>query len=196
MKSLKTPIFVLTLALILFSCEKKPTYNGTLYDQPAKEFCLSGWAVGKEIKKCLSDFRGKIVLMFFGYTHCPDVCPTALQLMSKVVNSLTEEEKAKVQVVFISVDPERDSPEIAHKYASYFGPGFIGLSGKVEDIKKVTKDYMAFYKKVENSNTKEGYLVDHTAYIYLIDQEGVLKLIYPSTKQKVDLIVEDIKKLL
>lgn len=185
---------VLTIPLLLLlSCEKKKEFNGTLYDKPAKEFCLTGWKEGKEKKVCLSDFKGKIVLMFFGYTHCPDVCPAALQVLSKTMNLLSEDEREKVQVIFISVDPERDTPEVAQKYAEYFYPTFIGLTGSPEDIKKVAKDYMVFYQKVKGE-TEGGYLVDHTAYIYLIDPEGILKLIYPSTRQKPELIAEDLKK--
>ncbi|RLJ70800.1 protein SCO1/2 [Hydrogenivirga caldilitoris] len=188
-------VFTIFLALLVLSCEKKQEFNGTLYDKPAKEFCLTGWKEGKEKKVCLSDFKGKVVLMFFGYTHCPDVCPAALQVLSKTMNSIPERAREKVQVIFISVDPERDTPEIAQKYAEYFYPSFIGLTGSPSEIEKVAKNYMAFYKKVE-TESKTGYLVDHTAYIYLIDPEGNLKLIYPSTRQKPELMAQDIDKLL
>ncbi len=188
-------VFTILVVILSLSCERKDEFNGTLYDKPAKEFCLTGWKDGKERKVCLSDFRGKVVLMFFGYTHCPDVCPAALQTLAKTMNLLDEDEKSKVQVVFISVDPERDTPEVAQKYAEFFNPSFIGLTGTPDEIKKVAKDYMAFYKKVEGQS-EGGYLVDHTAYIYLITPDGVLKLIYPSTKQKPELMAEDIKKFL
>ena len=188
---------VFTIFVMLFSvaCEKKEEFHGTLYDKPAKEFCLTGWKDGKEKKVCLSDFKGKVVLLFFGYTHCPDVCPAALQVLAKTMNLIPEEKREKVQVIFISVDPERDTPEKAQKYTEYFYPTFIGVTGSPKEIKKVAKDYMAFYKKVE-SESKTGYLVDHTAYIYLIDPEGNLKLLYPSTRQKPELMAEDIEKFL
>jgi protein SCO1/2 len=188
---------VITILILLgsLSCEKKENFNGTLYDKPAKEFCLTGWKDGKERKVCLSDFKGRIVLMFFGYTHCPDVCPAALQVLSKTMKLLPEDKREKVIVLFISVDPERDTPEKAQKYAEYFYPTFIGLTGSPKDIERVARDYMAFYKKVE-SESKTGYLVDHTAYIYLIDPRGNLKLIYPSTRQKPELLAEDLRKLL
>ncbi len=188
-------VFTIFAFFASISCEKKESFNGTLYDKPAKEFCLTGWDNGKEKRICLSDFKGKVVLMFFGYTHCPDVCPTALQTLSKTMKLLSEEERKKVQVIFISVDPERDTPEVSQKYAQFFYPTFIGLTGTPEEIKKVAKDYMAFYKKVKGQS-EGGYLVDHTAYIYLITPDGVLKLIYPSTKQKPELMAEDIKKFL
>ncbi len=187
-------ITILTLFL-LASCEGKKEFHGTVLDKPASEFCLTGWKDGKERKVCLSDFKGKVVLTFFGYTHCPDVCPAALQVLAKTMELIPENKRDKVQVIFISVDPERDTPEKSQKYAEFFYPTFIGVTGSPEEIQKVAKDYMAFYKKVE-SDSATGYLVDHTAYIYLIDTKGTLKLIYPSTKQKPELMAEDIKQFL
>jgi len=191
---LRFPLIAGLLTVLLISCEKKE-FNGTLYDKPAKEFCLDGWDNGKVKKYCLSDFKGKVVLMFFGYTHCPDVCPAALTVLKKAYDMIPQEKKKYVQVIFVSVDPDRDTPEISQKYASYFDESFLGLTGKEEEIRKITKDYMAFYKKVEGGS-KAGYLVDHTAYIYLIDQKGILKLIYSSAKQKPELIADDLERLL
>ncbi len=188
-------VFTILTAFLLISCEKKGNFNGTLYDRPAREFCLTGWKDGKERRVCLSEFRGKAVFMFFGYTHCPDVCPAALQTLARTLKLLDEEERKKVQVLFISVDPERDTPEVSQKYAEFFYPTFLGLTGTQEELRKVAKDYMAFYSKVEGKS-EGGYLVDHTAYIYLIAPDGTLKLIYPSTKQKPELMAEDVKRLL
>ncbi|MDQ7038621.1 MAG: SCO family protein [Aquificota bacterium] len=179
------------LTVLLASCEEK--FNGIVKGDPAENFCLKGWKGGKEREVCLEDFRGKVVLIFFGYTHCPDVCPVALDVLKKTLSLLRDREREKVQVIFISVDPERDTPEIAQRYAEYFDPSFIGLTGSHEDLKKITKAYFAFYRKVGEG---KDYLVDHTAYIYLIDRKGVLRLIYPSRKQKPELIAEDIKKIL
>ncbi len=194
MMILKFSLLPALLTLIVLSCDKKD-FNGTLYEKPAKEFCLKGWENDKEKKVCLSDLKGKVVLMFFGYTHCPDVCPAALTVLKKAYDMLPENKRQMVQVIFVSVDPQRDTPEVSQKYASYFDKNFIGLTGSEEELKKVTKDYMAFYRKVEEQS-KAGYLVDHTAYIYLIDQKGILKLIYSSSKQKPELIAEDLKRLL
>ncbi len=188
-------VITILVGLASLSCNKKEEFNGTVLDKPAKEFCLTGWKEGKEEKVCMSDFKDKLVLMFFGYTHCPDVCPAALQVLAKTMEILPKEKRDKVQVIFISVDPERDSPERSQKYAEFFYPSFIGLSGSSEEISKVAKDYMAFYKKVE-ADSQAGYLVDHTAYIYLINPDGILKLIYSTTRQKPELIAQDIEKLL
>ena len=184
---------VIASLLTLLSCEQK--FNGIVKDEPAKEFCLTGWKEGKETEVCLRDFRGKVVLIFLGYTHCPDVCPMALQVLKRTVNILDPKQREKVQVLFISVDPERDTPEIAQKYAEFFDPSFIGVTGPHEKLKEITKAYFAFYRKVDQESGKD-YLVDHTAYIYLIDPKGNLKIIYPSRKQKPELIAEDIEKVL
>jgi protein SCO1/2 len=110
---------------------------------------------------------------------------------------LDPKEREQVTVLFISVDPKRDTPEIAHKYASYFGKNFIGVTGDDERLKEITKKYMAFYRIVEEDKKDSNeYLVDHTAYIYLIDKKGTLSLIYSSSKQKPDLIADDIRKIL
>ena len=187
-------LLILFVGAIALSCTKKESFNGTLYEKPASPFCLKSWKGGKERDICLKDFKGKIVLLFFGYTHCPDVCPTALGVLAKTFKRLSPEEKKRVKVVFISVDPDRDTPEIAQKYASYFNPSFIGATGTLEELKEIAKGYMAFFKKAEGD--KENYLVDHSGFIYLIDQKGILKLIYSSSKQKPDLIAEDIRRLL
>ncbi len=189
-KLLILPIFL----VLIFSCEKKKEFKGTLLEKPAQEFCLHGWEKGKDKKVCLSDFKGKVVLMFFGYTHCPDVCPAALQILAKTMKLLPEDKRDKVQVIFVSVDWGRDTPEKAQKYAEFFYPTFIGVTGSKEEIDKVTKAYMAFYKK-EKSDSSAGYLVDHTSHIYLIDQKGTLKLFYSSAKQKPELIAHDIELL-
>lgn len=193
MKSKILYLVIITIFMVL-ACSSQKKFNGTIYDKPAKDFCLTGWEEGKERKVCLKDFKGKVVLMFFGYTHCPDVCPTALGVLAKTVGKL-EKERDRVVVLFVSVDPERDSPELSQKYLSHFGQNFIGVTGSKEELDRITKDYMAFYRKVKG-NSKSGYLVDHTAYIYLIDPEGTLKLIYSSSKQKPDLIADDIKRIL
>mgnify|MGYP000232866526 CR=1 FL=1 len=122
----------------------------------------------------LQDFKGKAVLLFFGYTSCPDVCPTGLAKMSAAINLLTPEAAANVQPIFVSVDPERDDPQKLAEYSAYFHPSLLGLTGKKEDIDRVVKAYGAFYQKVELSNSALGYSMDHTTRIYLINKVGKL----------------------
>ncbi len=182
------------LLLFVVSCKRQHEFYGHLYDQPAYNFELTDYE-GKRVK--LSDFASqkKVVLLFFGYTHCPDVCPMALETMAKVVKSLTPEEAKRVQVLFISVDPERDTPEVLKGYVPYFNPTFIGLIGSEEEIRKTAREYKAYYKRVEGQSAG-GYLVDHTATIYLITPDMKIKLLYTPAKQDPAKMAEDIKFLL
>ncbi len=122
-------------------------------------------------KVSLSDYKGKAVLLFFGYTSCPDVCPTSLALISAALNKLNKDELEKVQVLFISVDPERDTAEKLRDYTHYFHTKILGLTGSKAEIDKVVKQYGAAYKKVE-SNSAMGYLVDHSASVFVINKDG------------------------
>jgi len=125
----------------------------------------------------LSHYRGKIVLLFFGYTSCPDVCPTTMAELRQAISELKEEDATQVQVVFIAVDPDRDTPMRIQEYANHFSPDFIGLSGSLEEL-KVVWDAYGVYREVENTDSALDYLVSHTARIYLIDKAGDLRLSY------------------
>ncbi len=124
----------------------------------------------------LQQLRGKVVLLFFGYTSCPDVCPTELAGISKVLKSL-KADIAKVQGLFVSVDPERDSPEILAEYVRYFDASLIGLTGSQSDIETVTKQYQVSYGK--HPTPGGGYSMDHTANLYVIGANGKLFAIIP-----------------
>jgi cytochrome oxidase Cu insertion factor (SCO1/SenC/PrrC family) len=117
-----------------------------------------------------ADFHGKLVVLYFGYTYCPDVCPTELQSISLALDKLGAAAQA-VQPVFITVDPERDTPARLAEFVSSFHPGLIGLTGPVADIKKTAIAYRTFF--VKNSATAPGeYSVDHTGFIYLVGKDG------------------------
>ncbi len=122
----------------------------------------------------LSDFRGKVVALYFGYTSCPDVCPTSLGALAAALRGLEPEELAQVQPIFVSVDPERDTPERLADYARYFHPRMIGLTGSLAEIESITKRYGAYFRKVPVAGSELGYAVDHSSVIYLIDRRGVL----------------------
>ena len=126
----------------------------------------------------LSDFKGKLVLLYFGYTYCPDICPTDLGSLSMAYQRLTEEEKAQLQVLFVTVDPKRDTAERMAEYAQYFNANIIGLTGTEQEIATVTQQYRAVYFKPQQKN-RENYTVDHSAFIYVIDQSGVLQTQLP-----------------
>lgn len=124
---------------------------------------------GKTVKD--KDFRGKYMLVYFGYTHCPDVCPTTLLLISNALADIGTTAK-KIQPIFITVDPERDSPESTATYASHFSKELLGLSGTPEQIKHVADGFKVYYTKVEQKNSAIGYVVDHSGFIYLIGPDG------------------------
>jgi len=131
---------------------------------------------GEDVK--LSDFRGKPVLLFFGYTHCPDYCPTTLGEFKQIKKQLGEQGD-DVAYVFISVDGERDTPDVLNRYVTTFDPSFVGLQGTSENLQPIAKDYGLYAKKNTQVESAGGYLVDHTVVTYLIDKQGQLRVFYP-----------------
>lgn len=117
-----------------------------------------------------ADFRGQPVLVYFGYTYCPDVCPTGLQTMSDALDRLGEEVET-VQPIFITVDPDRDTPEVMAGYVEHFHPRLVGLTGTGEQIDQVAKAYRIYYAK-QGEGEGEDYLVDHSTFTYLMDANG------------------------
>jgi protein SCO1/2 len=126
----------------------------------------------------LKDYRGKLVLIYFGYTFCPDICPTNLSHLTQALNELNETELSRIQPVFLSVDPERDSLEHLHNYVKYFHNSLIGITGDELAIADIAKKYGAAYQKV-NGESEGGYLIDHSSFTYLVDQKGQLKESFP-----------------
>jgi protein SCO1/2 len=125
--------------------------------------------------RTLADFRGKAVVMFFGYTRCPDVCPTTLAELKVVKQQLGEDGK-RLQVLFVTLDPERDTRALLASYASAFDPSFLGLYGDLAATARVAKEFKVFYQKAPGK-TPDGYTVDHTAASYVFDHEGRLRLL-------------------
>lgn len=123
----------------------------------------------------LDNFRDKVVIVYFGYTACPDICPTSMATLKHGLKQLTGAELAQVQGIFISVDPERDTPEHVQKYAQYFHPNIMGVTGKPEVLAEVAKRYNVTYRKVEMSNSAMGYTIDHSALLYILDKKGQVR---------------------
>jgi protein SCO1/2 len=118
-------------------------------------------------------FRGKYMLVYFGYTFCPDVCPTALQVMAQALDQLPPETAAKITPIFISIDPERDTPEHVGQYVTHFYPTLIGLTGSPEQVKAAAAAYRIYYAKVEEKGADpSAYLMDHSAILYLMGPDG------------------------
>lgn len=172
-------ILLLLIIGILFSIlvAKPPAFLGTLYAEPfpiATEIDLQK-ADGTTFK--LSEQKGKVTLLFFGYTSCPDFCPTTLAEMKQVLDGLDEENKDKVQVVFITVDPEKDTPEKMQEYTSRFHSSIIGLSGSQEELQTIWTGYGIFRAETD-TETALGKVIDHTVRLYLIDLDSNLRLSY------------------
>jgi len=143
--------------------------------------------------RSLSDFKGKVVALFFGYTHCPDVCPTTLNDM-KQSKKLLGANASDLQVLFVTLDPERDTQPLLAQFVPAFDPSFIGLYGTKEQTAAVLKDFKIFAAKVENKG-RSGYTIDHSAGVYVFDKTGKIRL-YVDYGTKPDLIASDIQKLL
>ncbi len=143
--------------------------------------------------RTLKDFKGKAVIVFFGYTQCPDFCPTTLVEMSNVMRQLGPQAD-KVQVLFITIDPERDTQELLASYVPNFDKRFLGLRGDVATTQKVVKDFKAFFQK-SPGKTPDSYTMDHTAASYVFDPEGRIRL-YIAYGQKSEAIAHDVKILL
>ena len=141
----------------------------------------------------LEDFRGKVTVMFFGFTHCPDVCPTTLAELAAVLRKLGDSAK-RVQVLFVTVDPERDTPDVLAGYVSAFNSDFIGLTGSLEQIATVAREFKIFYQKAEGSRPGM-YSVDHSAGTFIFDAQGRLRL-YVRYGQDREAIASDIMRLL
>ena len=124
--------------------------------------------------RTLADFKGKVVVVFFGYTQCPDVCPTTMAELAQVKKSLGVDGE-KVQGVFVTIDPERDKPEVLKAYMASFDPAFVALRGTAEQTLAAAKEFKAFYAKVPGK-TEGAYTMDHTAGSYVFDAEGRVRL--------------------
>jgi protein SCO1/2 len=186
--------FISLLLLVLAACSPKQEFKniditgGTAF---GKDFSLLD-TDGKV--RTLADFKGKVVVMFFGYTQCPDVCPTTLTEMQQAM-ALLGKQSDKVQVIFVTVDPERDTAVILKQYVPAFDKSFIGLRPADDAaLEKVTKDFKIYYRKVPGSSPG-SYTMDHTAGSYAFDPEGRLRL-YIKHAQGPETLAHDLKELL
>ncbi len=141
--------------------------------------------------RSLADYRGKVVTLFFGYTQCPDVCPTNLLTMAQVMKLLGPDAE-RVQVLFATIDPERDTPELLAQYVPAFDPRFVGLYGNAEETRRVAQEFKVLYQK---QGSGPNYTVDHTTGTYVFDPEGKLRL-YVAHGAKPELVAEDVRRLL
>jgi protein SCO1/2 len=123
----------------------------------------------------LSNYKGKVVMVYFGYASCPDVCPTTMLTISQGMKLLNESESDQVAGIFISVDPKRDKVGALDKYAKHFHPNMVGVTGDPKELRKIANQYTAEYYFEELPDSAMGYVVNHTSYIYLVDKQGRLR---------------------
>ena len=178
--------------LVAFNSLKPYAFHGAILQspQPAQDFTLTN-QYGQEAS--LSDYRGKVVLLYFGYTVCPDVCPTTLAEIRKAYDALGQRAD-DVQTIMITVDPERDTVEVLAEYLAHFHPSFLGMVGTPNEIAQIATYYGVYFQKQETDSVL-GYLVDHTATVMLVDQNGYLRLIFPYGTEGAE-IAEDIEYVL
>jgi protein SCO1/2 len=169
-------VALLAVGALLVALRLRPhSYHGWLLDspKPAADFTLTSGA-GERVS--LSDFRGKLVLLYFGYTYCPDVCPTSMAAIAEAMRQLGARAE-DVAVLMVTVDPERDTPQRVGEYVAHFNPGFVGLSGTPEEIAAAATPLGIYYEKRDAGSS--NYTVDHTATITVIDREGRVRLVFP-----------------
>ena len=162
-----------------------------VYDTLGGDFEMDS-TLGKTVS--LMDFEGKLLLIYFGYTSCPDVCPTTLTVIKQAVQKLDPKNEL-IQVLFISVDPERDSLEKMKTYLKFFNPRFIGLHATFEEVQQVAKKFGSFFMKDEVNMSAIGYLVTHTGYVYLMDRKAKIRKMF-SSKVDTPEMIETVNLLL
>lgn len=183
---------LVTSCLLLSACSPKESFSSGAVD-------LTGLDYGNDFHlrdangkaRSMADFKGKVVMLFFGFTQCPDVCPTALTRAAEV-RSLLKNDATQLQVIFITVDPERDTPDILKSYTTAFDPSFLGLSGDLDATRKTADAFKVYYKKVP---TGSSYTMDHTAITYLLDPSGKTRLAIRPAASAED-IIHDVRELL
>ena len=188
-------LVVLSMVLLLTAC--KP--SGETSSLFGTDITGADFASGFELtdhqgnKRHLADFEGKVVALFFGFTHCPDICPTTMSDLSAAMK-LMGERSEDVQVLFVTVDPERDTQEVLAKFVPSFDSRFIGLTGTAEEIDETAKTFKIFYARQQEAG-QAGYSFDHSAGIYVFDKKGKIR-IYLKYGQKPVEIAHDLSRLL
>ena len=185
-------IFFIIFSLILVSCAKNAEFkfNGSDISNANLNSSFELLSHTGEIKK-ITDFKGSVVAIFFGFTHCPDICPTSMPELKFIKESLGKQSD-KLQVIFITLDPERDNQSLLNSYVPSFDKSFIGLTGSQEDINRVASQYKIFHMKVGEG---DSYTIDHSSGIYIIDKDGKIRVRHPYGS-KVESIIEDIQHLI
>jgi protein SCO1/2 len=190
LRSFSRLFWSITICSVIAGCDGRPQFKST---------DITGAPYGRSLElvdhtgkpRRLEDWRGKVVVLFFGFTHCPDVCPTTLADISQAIKQLGPDAE-RVQVLVVSVDPERDTPDALGKYVTAFDPRFLGLRGDLAATKKVTSEFKIYFEKRKQG---DSYSVDHSAQSYVIDPQGRLRLLVRHDRISQDLAA-DLRTLL
>ena len=190
MRSFSRLFWSITICSVIAGCDGRPQFKST---------DITGAPYGRSLElvdhtgkpRRLEDWRGKVVVLFFGFTHCPDICPTTLADISQAIQQLGPNAE-RVQVLVVSVDPERDTPDALGKYFTAFDPRFLGLRGDLAATKKVTSEFKIYFEKRKQG---DSYSVDHSAQSYVIDPQGRLRLLVRHDRISQDLAA-DLRTLL
>lgn len=185
-------IAVVLLAAALQARASTPAGVRDLIGRPAPDFHLVD-QTGKDF--VLSGLRGRAVVLFFGYTHCPDICPTTLATIASALRRLGPQASKKIQVAFVTDDPARDSPRTLGRFTSLFDPSFLGLSGSAARMSPVYKAYHVWFQRLPNPGSAAGYLLAHSSIIYMIDKDGTLRFIH-DWRDPMPAIQADLKELM
>jgi protein SCO1/2 len=196
MKRLYQAISLFVLALLLAACSKT--------DAPQQKFSsvdITGAPWGKDFHltdhhgqaRSVADFKGKAVVLFFGYTNCPDMCPMTMYKLATAVKKLGKDAE-RVQVLFVTLDPKRDTPEVLKQYVPAFHPTFLGMIGDEQTIDQTTKEFKVFYKH-QKPDASGFYTVDHMGPAFVFDPQGRLRL-FISDQHSADMVAEDLRTLL
>lgn len=179
-------------ALLLAGCDDKPAFHNVDITgaQYARELALTDHTGAR---RTLAEYRGKLVTVFFGFVQCPDVCPTTLQDMAEVRRRLGKDGD-RLQVLFVTVDPERDTQNVLAQYLANFDPSFVALRGSPEETANTAREFKIIYEKVPGK-TPTSYTINHSAGTYVFDREGRVRL-FIRHAAGVDAIVADLKRLL
>jgi len=192
LRTLFAGLFV-TAALVLTGCSSEADFRGS---------DISGTKLGGDLAmvddsgqpRTLADYRGKVLVVFFGFTQCPDVCPTSMSQLAHAME-LLEDDAAKVQVLMISVDPERDTPEVLSSYVKAFNPAFVGLTGTPEQLAVTAKSFRAHYAKVQQGPGANDYTMDHGSSFYILDKSGEARVLLRGDAPAED-VAHDVRELL
>ena len=194
------PLIYAALALVLvlgavtiYEFTKPISFYGSRIDPPKP---MAGFTLQSvDGPRSLDDFRGKPVILYFGYTSCPDICPTTLAQLKLALEKIGEEKARQMQVIFVSVDYRRDTPEKVDGYVKNFRPDFLGLTGSQAEIDQATREFGIYYQLADPDPETGSYLVDHTTRLLFLDASGALVMTWPYETQ-VNELASDLENLL